>query len=235
VRDAAFSPDGRRVVTASGSTAYILSLETGRTIMVLEGHTFSVNSVAFSPDGRRVLTSSLDKTARIWDTETGKVTTILIGHTDSVLKATFSSDGRRIATASFDKSARIWDARTGKTIAALTDFTNELVVSAELSPDDHYVLTASVDATRIWPLFSNTQDLIDKAKQEIPRCLTLDQRESLYLDSEPPAWCIEMKKWPYQTQGWKDWLHFKRSNANPPLPDTPEWQQWIAAHPVIAR
>jgi hypothetical protein len=113
---------------------------------------------------------------------------------------------------------------------ALTDFTNEVVLSAELSPDGLHVLTASWDATRIWRLFSNTQDLIDKARQEIPRCLALDQRESFYLNSEPPAWCIEMKKWPYDTEDWQEWLRFKQANADPPLPDTPEWPPWRAAH-----
>jgi hypothetical protein len=49
------------------------------------------------------------------------------------------------------------------------------------------------------------------------------------LNFEPPAWCIEMKKWPYQTQDWKGWLRFKRANANPPLPGTPEWEPWRAA------
>jgi hypothetical protein len=75
-------------------------------------------------------------------------------------------------------------------------------------------------------LFPTTQALIGDAKRVITRCLTHDQREVFSIDPEPPAWCIEMEKWPYQTQDWKDWLRFKRANANPPLPDTPEWQSW---------
>jgi hypothetical protein len=31
-------------------------------------------------------------------------------------------------------------------------------------------------------------------------------------------------------QHWKDWLRFKRANANPPLPGTAEWTTWHAAH-----
>jgi hypothetical protein len=38
-----------------------------------------------------------------------------------------------------------------------------------------------------------------------------------------PAWCIEMEKWPYDAKVWKDWLTFRRANADPPLPGTPEW------------
>ena len=35
-----------------------------------------------------------------------------------------------------------------------------------------------------------------------------------------------MEKWPYQTQDWKDWLRYKRTNGDPPLPEKPEWQNW---------
>src|SRR4029077_11366649 len=88
----------------------------------------------------------------------------------------------------------------------------------------------SLDTTaRIWDVFATTQALVDDVKQVVPRCLKRDQREKAFLDAEPPAWCIEMGKWPYRTQDWKDWLRFKRADANPPLPDTPEWQPWLAA------
>ena len=68
---AAFSPDGRRVVTASkDNTARIWDAETYQQIAVLAGHEGILYSALFSPDGRRVLTASWDNTARIWDAET---------------------------------------------------------------------------------------------------------------------------------------------------------------------
>jgi hypothetical protein len=76
---------------------------------------------------------------------------------------------------------------------------------------------------------ANTQELINEVKEVIPRCLTRDQREKVFLDPEPPVWCIGMGKWRYQAQIWKDGLKLKRANASPPLPDTPEWEPWIAS------
>ena len=59
VRSAAFSPDGKHVVTASeDNTARIWDAETGREIATLKGHDDSVVSAAFSPDGERVVTAS---------------------------------------------------------------------------------------------------------------------------------------------------------------------------------
>ena len=68
VNSAAFSGDGKRVVTASADgTARIWDAESGKQIAVLKGHAGFVRSAAFSADGKRVVTASADNTARIWD------------------------------------------------------------------------------------------------------------------------------------------------------------------------
>ena len=64
---AAFSPDGSRVVTASGDgTASIWEAESGAEIAVLSGHEDDIEHAAFSPDSQRIITTSLDGTARLW-------------------------------------------------------------------------------------------------------------------------------------------------------------------------
>ena len=73
------------------------------------------------------------------------------------------------------------------------------------------------------------QALVELSKAHVPRCLTRAQREKAFLDAEPPAWCIDLAKWPYHTQAWKDWLGYKREHADPPSPDTSEWQPWLAS------
>ena len=81
VQSAAFSSDGKRVVTASDDkTARIWDAESGKEIAVLKGHDDLVRSAAFSSDGKRVVTASADKTARIWDAESGKEIAVLKGH-----------------------------------------------------------------------------------------------------------------------------------------------------------
>ena len=71
VSPTSFSPDGRRVLTASGDrTAKIWDAETGQELLTLKSQS-AIRSVAFSPDGKRIVSGSTDKTLKIWDAELG--------------------------------------------------------------------------------------------------------------------------------------------------------------------
>ena len=110
VYEAAISPDGKRVVTASfDNTARLWDAETGKEIAVLKAHEGGVTAASFSPDGKRVVTASDDATARLWDAETGKEIAVLKAHVGEANGARFSPDGRRIVSAGNDNVARIWD------------------------------------------------------------------------------------------------------------------------------
>src|SRR5262249_42098370 len=53
----AFSPDGRRLATASyDRTARLWDARTGQELLALKGHTGPVKAVSFSPGGRRLAT-----------------------------------------------------------------------------------------------------------------------------------------------------------------------------------
>ncbi len=76
-----FSPDGERVVTASGDgTARVWDAATGKELAVLRGHEGEVRSAQFSRMGQRVVTASWDDTARVWDAATGEELAVLRGH-----------------------------------------------------------------------------------------------------------------------------------------------------------
>jgi WD40 repeat protein len=110
IRSAAFSLDGRLVVTVSDDrTARVWDPETGTLITELRGHQGNINSAVFSADGRLVVTASDDRTARVWDTRKGTLITELSGHSDKINTAVFSLDGRRVVTASDDSTSRVWD------------------------------------------------------------------------------------------------------------------------------
>jgi WD domain, G-beta repeat len=139
--------------------------------------------------------TAADRIARLWDRD-GKWLATLQGHTSSINSAVFSPDGGRILTASVDGTARLWR-RDGMWLATLQGHTSA-VTSAVFAPDGSLILTTSHDNTaRLWEAFPDTPTLMDLVKAEVPRCLTPEQRERLLLAPEPPRWCIDMHKWPY--------------------------------------
>ena len=162
VTSARFSPDGRRIVTASDdNTARIWDGEIGRMLIELRGHENRVISVRFGPNGQRILTASLDRTARLWDPESGFLLATLVGHKHAVVDALFSLDGRRILTFSADPivspqqdhSAMIWDAE-GQLLGELISPQSSIVL-ARFSPDGQRIFTLSYDgAVRIWDVES---------------------------------------------------------------------------------
>jgi eukaryotic-like serine/threonine-protein kinase len=112
VKNVAFSPDGKRIATASDDgTVKVWDTTRGTLIHTLKGHNEVVNGVAFSPDSKRIATASDDGTAKVWDAATGQETLTLNEHTGAVRGVAFSPDGMRIATASDDGTVKVWDAR----------------------------------------------------------------------------------------------------------------------------
>ena len=68
VNSAQFSPDGKRIVTASSDkTARVWDAQSGQPLPEAMKHNEIIYSAQFSPDGKRIVTASGDHTARVWD------------------------------------------------------------------------------------------------------------------------------------------------------------------------
>jgi WD40 repeat protein len=169
---AAFSPDGGRVVTASGDgTAREWDAASGQELAVLRGHRSGVRSAAFSADGARVVTASFDGTARVWGRSAMSASTwrelmTLRGHEGGVQDAAFSPDGNGLVTASTDGTARVWDVVSGRELAVLRAHAGS-VWSAAFSTDGARVVITSDDGTTVWTLhpvlFESRRALLERA------------------------------------------------------------------------
>jgi eukaryotic-like serine/threonine-protein kinase len=161
VHDAAFSPDGRHLVTVTRGSAdgfvRLWDVATGRVTAELPRFAFHTQTATFSPDGRRLATlydgftdfflpdgvqRFTDEVVRVWDATTGQPLFPLKGHTDRVVSAAFSPDGRQLLTASWDRTARLWDAATGKELRVLAGAASALR-GASFSPDGRRVLAVA--------------------------------------------------------------------------------------------
>ncbi|MEH2407992.1 MAG: ribosome assembly protein 4, partial [Nostoc sp.] len=75
VNSVVFSPDGKRLASASGdNTIKLWDAATGKPLQTLSGRDL-VNSVVFSPDGKRLASASGDKTIIIWNLDLNKLVT----------------------------------------------------------------------------------------------------------------------------------------------------------------
>jgi WD40 repeat protein len=154
---AAFSADGKRLVTSTNSGTRIWDTESGKEIVVLR-HAGPVTSAAFSGDGKRIVTGSATNIAVIWETESGKQIAVLnhIKRSPGGVIGAFSVDGARVVTASIgDGTARIWDAVSGKEIAVLIHRAS--VGAAAFSRDGKRVVTGSIGPARIWDVESGKE------------------------------------------------------------------------------
>jgi WD40 repeat protein len=159
ITSAAFSPNGREVVTASADkSCRVWDVATGAVIAVLKGHDQAVNSAVFSPDGQHILSASADGTARIWRVSPPRNYALpLQGHRTAlgvplepgpVGCVAFDRDGRRLLTSAWDDSVHVWDAQSGKAGVSLycgTWRSISPVLCTSFSPDGRRILTASRD------------------------------------------------------------------------------------------
>lgn len=130
--DARFSPDGRRVLTASWRGGVrVWDAASGRPItppmppdsltvrMVEDAGSSASGGTDFSPDGRLVATGGQDGIARIWDASTGKPISPPIKHKDGVYWEVFSPDGKRLATSSDRDGVKIWEVPTARQLLSI--------------------------------------------------------------------------------------------------------------------
>ncbi len=155
MRHAAFSFDGKQVVTVSSKSAFVWDATSGKKLSGPLKHTGRIAEASFSPDGRKVITVSNDtgdRTAQVWDAVTGDSIAPPMEHKDVLRHAWFSTDehGLRVLTTT-DRYARVWDASTGEAVTPRLDHDN--LFDAAFAPDGFGVITVGKDGTvRAWDL-----------------------------------------------------------------------------------
>ncbi|MEG4070857.1 AAA-like domain-containing protein, partial [Microcoleus sp. Pol11C2] len=151
----AFSPDGKRLASASSdNTIQLWDLQSQKPIATLNGHSNAVRSVAWSPDGKRLASASSDHTIKLWNLQSQKPIATLIGHSSSVRSVAWSPDGLTLASASSDNTIKLWNLQSQKPIATLTGHSSS-VWSVAFSPDGLTLASVSYDSTiKLWNLQS---------------------------------------------------------------------------------
>jgi len=109
VNDVKFSPDGRRIASASFDKSIKLwDGRTGKYLASLRGHVGAVYQISWSSDSRLIVSGSADSTLKVWDVGKTKILGDLPGHADEVYAVDWSPDGSRVASGGKDKVLKMW-------------------------------------------------------------------------------------------------------------------------------
>ena len=110
VYTAAFSADGRKLITGHDRQAAVWDLERGTPPTRLLGHVGHVQTMAYTPDGRGLLVcgDSEVEPVLVWDTKTRLPTRRFPAYVQPVTDVAFGPNGRQLITTS-GQSAVIWD------------------------------------------------------------------------------------------------------------------------------
>jgi WD40 repeat protein/DNA-binding SARP family transcriptional activator len=156
---AAWSPDGARIVTASGfsvgdqdeeqTQVMIWDANSGERLFALPPLTGLANMVAFSPSGDRFAVSVNDDQLQIWDAQTAVALTLIEAETE-IVGAAWSPDSlyilARVAQEPFSQVV-IWEANTGREVRRLPEM--GYLCAAEWSPVGQQILTADIQEGKL--------------------------------------------------------------------------------------
>ncbi|MDG3006162.1 c-type cytochrome domain-containing protein [Paludisphaera mucosa] len=161
-----FTPDGKRLVTASGiaglgGVAAIWNVDDGSLIRSFEGHRDLLYDAELSPDGARIATCGYDKIIEIREVATGKLLRTLEGHTGAVYDVAFSPDGLFLVSASADDTCKVWRVEDGVRMDTLPQ-----PLKAEstclFSPDGRSIVAGGADNNiRVWRFVSRDKPEIN--------------------------------------------------------------------------
>jgi WD40 repeat protein len=138
VTSVAFSPDGRRLVSASRDRDAILwDVASGKALRVLRGHFGPVSDARFSPDGRWIVTAG-PRSVGLWKASTGELVRLLAGPPGPFTAVAFTPESRTIVAVSADGVVSRYRCRVCDGIPGLLELAGERLAATgrELTPQE---------------------------------------------------------------------------------------------------
>jgi WD40 repeat protein len=149
---AAFSPDGKTVVTGGLGRVRLWSAATGEQLLTYPTSLkYWVQTVAFSEDGSRVAAGGAGGEVRIWNVDGGTPLKLDLGKQEvaTVETLAFSPDGTFLAGGNQNGQTAIWRVAGGQLVRKWTQY-SEQVNTVRFSPDSTLLATAAGKVADVW-------------------------------------------------------------------------------------
>lgn len=158
VTAAAFSADGRHVVSGDKNGAVILHPITGLSPDIsLKGQTNEITCITFSSDGSRVAAGNKNGKLVAWDISARRIIGRGLqmpnkwqGKSESLTSVAFDNDGHHIVTGFYHGAVRLWDIEAGLPIDTPLTWHNDPVTSVAFSNDGKRIVSSSERGVMIW-------------------------------------------------------------------------------------
>ena len=121
---AAFSDDGKKLITARWGWAVVWDASTGRELRRLEtiefaGHGIAADGVALNADGTRAVTTYLPGRVQLWNAESGARVGPEFGEAAASFTSVVFAAGGRLLLAGHHDLSGLWDIESGRQVLAL--------------------------------------------------------------------------------------------------------------------
>jgi tRNA A-37 threonylcarbamoyl transferase component Bud32 len=145
---AAFSADGRLLLTGGDDSARIWDMATNKAVKTLPSSA-GVRAALFDREAKRIFTGGRKGNIRVWDVASGKELRSW-NHPGAVYALALAPDGKTVASAGTDHIVRLWDAETGQERLPLNGHSGSLY-SLAFRQDGKVLASAGWDRTiRLW-------------------------------------------------------------------------------------
>ncbi|KAJ3289898.1 hypothetical protein HK104_007150 [Borealophlyctis nickersoniae] len=117
----AVDPSGDVLCAGSADTfeVFVWSVQTGKLLDILSGHTGPISCLSFSPSDGIVASSSWDKSVRLWDVYGRDRAPEWFEHQSEVLAVAWRPDGKHFAATTMDGQICFWETAFGKPVGTI--------------------------------------------------------------------------------------------------------------------
>jgi WD40 repeat protein len=144
---AAFSPDGKKILTGGGYGAVLLwDIEPHTELRTFNGGN-DMYAIAFSLDGRLMATNVINNELRVWDLKSRQMLWKAQDSGLALWALAFSPDGKYVINGNMDGVATLWDAKTGRQVRQFTAQGFDEIYGLAFSPNGKQVVAAGYSAT----------------------------------------------------------------------------------------